>query len=361
MPKPLIDLRSDTVTKPTPGMRRAIADAEVGDDMVGEDPTVNRLEAMCAEMFDKEAAVYACSGTQSNQMAVRTHCRPGDELLINEAGHIANFEAGGPAVLSGVTVRTIPAPHGMLDDDELDGKIRRDDQHLCRTRLVCIENTTNMGGGRAWPLEQLERVSAWCRDSRLKLHMDGARLFNACVKRGYTAADVGRLVDTVSVCFSKGLGAPMGSILVGSAEDIAVARRSRKLFGGALRQAGIPAAAAIYALENHIDRMAEDHANARLLAEGIAEIDGLSIGPDDVETNLVFFEVDPELGTAAALIQKLLARGVRMGSTVAQRVRACTHLDVTRGDIERAIEALRETVEEDLHTPVGAAAGPYAQ
>jgi threonine aldolase len=357
----IIDLRSDTVTKPTPRMRQAIASAEVGDDMVGEDPTVNRLEALCCELFGKEAAVFACSGTQSNQMAVRAHCLPGDELLINELGHIANFEAGGPAALSGVTVRTLTAPGGLLDVDDLEGRIRADNQHLCRTRLVCVENTANLGGGRAYPLSQMERVGRWARLKGLRLHMDGARLFNAVVARGYSAAEAAGHVDTVSVCFSKGLGCPMGSILVGSAEDIARARRARKLFGGALRQAGLMAAAAIYALENHVERLSEDHANARLLAEAIADTEGLSVDLEDVETNLVFFEIDPELGTAASFAAALLERRVKVGAVGPQRLRACTHLDVDQEDTLRAIDALRDTVRAGVSAEPLAAAGPYAR
>ena len=361
MSEVLFDLRSDTVTKPTPGMREAIATAEVGDDMIAEDPTVNHLEAMAAEMFEKEAAVFACSGTQSNQMGVRTHCGLGDELLIAESGHIGNFEAGGPAALSGVTVRTIPGHNGMLDLADLEGKIRADNQHLCPTRLLCVENTTNVGGGRAYPLEQLDRVGQWAHQHGLKVHMDGARLFNAVVAQQYTPAEATRHIDTVSICFSKGLGCPMGSILVGSADEIVLARRARKLFGGALRQAGIVAAAAVYALENHIDRLAEDHENARLFAEAIAEIDGIEIDPADVETNLVFFDIDPELGNAAQLSNKLVQRGIRVGAMGPQRLRVCTHLDVSRDDVLQAAALLGECVAEGFVEAVGSASGPYAR
>lgn len=355
-----IDLRSDTVTKPTPEMREAMARAEVGDDMSGEDPTVNRLEAMVAELFGKEAAVYNCSGTQSNQMAVHAHCLPGDELLINETSHIANFEQGAPAVLSGVTLRTVSAPWGLLDVPDLEGKIRADDQHLCRTRLVCLENTTNVGGGRAYPLERVERIGGWAREYGLKVHVDGARLFNAVMARGYSPAQFSRHVDTVSVCFSKGLGCPMGSILIGSADDVAKARRARKLFGGALRQSGIVAASAVYALEHHVERLAEDHENARLLAEAIAEIDGLLIDPDEVETNLVFFEIDPALGDASQLSAELKKRGVRINPVGGHRLRACTHLDVNRDNVLRAVEVLRECVSAGFGETIGSAAGPYA-
>lgn len=361
MADPFIDLRSDTVTRPTPGMRQAIATAEVGDDMVGEDPTVNRLEARVAALFGKEAAVLACSGTQSNQMAVWTHCTPGDELLIHETGHIANFEAGGPAALSGVMCRTLPGRFGLIDVPDLQGKVRPVNQHFCRTRLVCLENTTNMGGGRAYPLSQVERIGAWTREHGLRLHVDGARFFNAAAARGYAPAEFARHVDTVSLCFSKGLGCPMGSILVGSAEDMARARRARKLFGGALRQAGIVAAAALYALDHHVERLAEDHANARTLAEALAEIDGLHIDPADVETNLVFFEIDPHLGTAAQLSAALLGRGVRINPSGPHRLRACTHLDVTRDDILTAADALRDCMAAGLTDAVPQTAGPYAR
>ena len=357
----MIDLYSDTKTKPTPGMREAIANAEVGDDMSGEDPTVNRLEAMAAEMFQKEAAVFACSGTQSNQIGIRSHCLPGDELLINETGHIANYEAGAPAILSGVTCRTISAPKGMLDVSDLEGKLRPVDQHLCRTQLVCLENTTNSGGGRAYPLEQVNRVGLWAHEHGLKVHIDGARLFNAVVARGYTPAEITRHVDTVSICFSKGLGCPMGSILVGGSEQIAKARRSRKLFGGALRQAGIVAAAAVYAWENHIERLAEDHDNAKLFAEKIAQIDGLHINLQDVETNLVFFEVDPELGDAPQLSAALKQHSVKIGASGPFRLRACTHLDVSRVEVLQAADVLSDCVADGFRETVASASGPYAK
>ena len=357
----MIDLFSDTRTLPSREMRQAMFDAEVGDDMSGLDPTVNRLEAMLAEMFGKEAAVFGCSATQTNQMAVRAHCRAGDELLIHEAGHIANYEAGGPAVLSAVTVWTIPdGDWGMLDIEQLEGKIRADDQHLCPTTLVCIENTTNAGGGKAYPLEKLQRVSNWAKENGLKVHMDGARLFNAIVAQGYTAKDMGECCDTISICFSKGLGCPMGSALVGSTEDIRSARRSRKLFGGALRQAGIVAAAAIYALENNIERMTEDHANARLFAESIADIEGVQINTDDVETNLVFFHIDPEIGTAANVSARLKEHGVNIGAMGPQRMRACTHLDITSEDVVQAAGVLRECLSGSPVAELQTSGGPYA-
>ena len=342
-------------------MREAIARAEVGDDMSGEDPTVNRLEALMAEKLGKEAAVFACSGTQSNQMGVKVHCIPGDELLIESSGHIACFEGGGPAVLSGTMCRQIPGTNGMLDIADLNGKIKADNQHLCITRLLCLENTTNVGGGRAWPLDQLERVCGWAHENGLKTHLDGARFFNACVAKGYSAADVGKHFDTVSICFSKGLGCPMGSILVGSKDDIRKARRARKLFGGALRQAGIVAAAAVYAMEHNVERLSVDHDNAKLLASEIAQIEGLSINVADVETNLVFFEVDPKLGNAGQLSAALLDRGVKIGPSGPQRLRACTHLDVTREDMLKTADVLRQTIKAGFSQYKGSTTGPYAR
>lgn len=342
-----IDLRSDTVTRPTPGMRRAIAEADVGDDMQGEDPTVNALEARVCELLGMEAAVYACSGTQSNQLGVRAHCQSGDELLIEEFGHIANWEAGSPAVLSGVTVRTLRGRDGMIDVSDLEGKIRPDNQHYCVTRLVCVENTTNHGGGVAYPLEQMARIGKWSRDHGLKTHIDGARIFNACIAKGYSAKEFVSHADTISICFSKGLGCPMGSVLVGDAESIKKARRARKQFGGALRQAGMMAASAIYALDNHLDRLVEDHINARVFAEAIADINGIIIDPAKVETNLVFFELHPRHGSAAELAVRMKSRGVNIYATGPQRLRACTHLDVTKDDLLTAAKIMRDCVTGD--------------
>lgn len=342
----VIDLRSDTVTKPTAAMREAIARAEVGDDMSGEDPTVNRLEHLMTELVGKEAAVFNCSGTQSNQMAIKAHCQPGDEILIHELGHIVNFEAGGAAALSGVSARCLTGAKGMFDVGDLEGKIRPNNQHYCITRLVCLENTTNMGGGRAWPLAQVARVSEWAHRNGLKVHLDGARLFNAVIAQGYSVKEVCQYVDSVSICFSKGLGCPMGSILLGDRDTIARARRARKLFGGALRQAGMMAAAAIYAIEHHIDRLKVDHENARSFAESICLIDGIQLRASETETNLVFFDVESSRGTAAQLSARLRERGLKINPTGPQRLRACTHLDITGGDVLRAAEILRDCVEE---------------
>lgn len=359
MTGPIIDMRSDTATRPTPAMRQAMANAEVGDDMSAEDPTVNRLEAKMAELLGKEAAVFACSGTQSNQMGVRTHCLPGDELLIESSSHIANYEQGAPAVLSGVTCRLIEGRRGILDVPDLEGKVRADNQHFCRTRLVCLENTTNSGGGRVYPLANIQRIGVWARHHGLKVHLDGARLFNAVIAGGHSAREMCRDIDTVSICFSKGLGCPMGSVLVGSADDMARARRVRKLFGGALRQAGIVAAAAVYAMEHNVERLQEDHDNARAFADRIRQIDGVTLDPPDVETNLVFFSIDRELGTAAQLSARLKDRGIRINSSGTQRLRACTHLDVDRKAALHAADVVAEIVAQGFATGAGAKLGPY--
>jgi threonine aldolase len=342
-------------------MREAIAKADVGDDMVGEDPTVNRLESRMAELLGKEAAVFACSGTQSNQMAVWTHCATGDELLIESTGHIANYEAGGPAALSGVSVRRVVGDQGRLDVADVEGETRSGNVHYAPTKLLCLENSTNLGGGRTYPLAQVERLSAWAREHGLKVHVDGARLFNACIARGYSPAKIVGPVDTVSICFSKGLGCPMGSILAGSRADIERARRARKLFGGALRQAGIPAAACLYALDHNIERLAEDHANAKAFAQAITGIAGVSVDAASVETNLVFFDLDPCHGTADDLSQSLLKRDIRMNPAGGKyRMRACLHLDVDRAGVLRAAAAVRECLTEGLNGGAASKSSAYA-
>jgi threonine aldolase len=341
MPESLIDLRSDTVTRPTPAMRAAMATAEVGDDVWHEDPSVNRLEERLAGLLGKEAAVFVPSGTMSNQIGIRGHTQPGDEVLCDVNCHVYNYEAGGPAVLSGVTCRTVEGDHGILDVTQLEGKIRPSDEHLVRTRLVCLENTHNRGGGKVYPLEKIQAISAWARRHGLAMHLDGARLWNAIVATGIPAATWAAEFDSVSVCFSKGLGAPVGSALAGPRDFIARARRSRKLLGGGMRQAGVLAAAALYALDHHVERLAEDHDNARVLAEAIALVPGLRLDPPEVDTNLVFFVVDPALGTARDVAAALKERGVLVGATAPQKIRACTHLDVSAAAARRAAEVFR--------------------
>jgi len=340
-----IDLRSDTVTKPTPAMRAAMLGAELGDDVFGEDPTVNRLQERVAALLGKEAALFVPSGTMSNQICVRAHTQPGDELLCETTCHIYNNEAGGPAALSGVTCRTLEGDYGIVDVTQLENKVRPADDHQVRTRLVCLENTHNRGGGRVYPLEKIQAISGWARKSGLILHLDGARLWNAVVATGIAAQEWARPFDSVSVCFSKGLGAPIGSALAGPREFVTRARRIRKLFGGGMRQAGILAAAALFALEHHVQRLAEDHQNARVIAQAIAETPGLRLDPPEVETNLVWFEVDADLGTARAVAAALKQRGVLVHAAGPQMLRACTHLDLSCAQVERAAETFRQAVQ----------------
>ncbi len=346
MPESVIDLRSDTMTRPTPGMRRAMAEAEVGDDTFGEDPTVNRLQEKLAAMLGKEAAVYVPSGTMSNQIGVRVHCGPGDEFLCEAGCHIYNYEQGAFAQLSGVVARPVEGEYGALRLEQLVDLIRPENVHLVRTRAVCLENTHNRGGGRVLPYDEVERISQWARSHGLAMHLDGARLFNAQVATGIKAADWAKHFDTVSVCFSKGLGAPVGSALAGTREMMNKALRHRKLFGGTMRQAGIIAAGALYALENHIERLAEDHANARRLADAIRSIDGLDLRPPQVDTNLVIYRVDPRLGTAPDFSARLKRRGLLISAFGGQMMRAVTHLDVNQSHIDRAGEILREVASE---------------
>ncbi len=339
-----IDLRSDTLTRPTPGMRAAMAAAEVGDDVFDEDPTVNRLQEQLAALLGKEAALYVPSGTMSNQICVKAHTQPGDELLCESMCHIYNFEQGGPAVLSGVTCRVIDGDYGILDVSQLEDKVRPVNDHLVRTRLVCLENTHNRGGGKVYPLEKIQAISSWARANGLAMHLDGARLWNAIVATGIPGSEWAANFDSASVCFSKGLGAPIGSALVGSREFVTKAKRIRKLFGGGMRQAGVAAAAALYALEHHVERLAEDHRNAQVLAGAIADTPGLRLNPPEVETNLVWFVVDPDLGTAKDVAAALKQRGVRVHPAGPQVLRACAHLDVSAAQIERAAEIIRQSV-----------------
>ena|SRR5579864_273272 len=339
-----IDLRSDTVTRPTPAMRAFIAAAEVGDDVFNEDPTVHQLQDKVAAYFGMEAALFVPSGTMSNQVAVKAHTQPGDELFCEATCHIYTWEAGGPAALSGVMCRTYEGDYGILDVSQLEGKIRPNNDHYVRTRLICLENTHNRGGGRIFPIEKIKAISQWAKANGLMMHLDGARLWNAIVATGVPGKEWAKHFDTISVCFSKGLGAPIGSALVGTKEFITRAKRIRKLFGGGMRQAGWAAAGALYAFENNIDRLAEDHCNAQVIAQAIADTPGLRLEPPDVQTNLVWFEIEPELGAAKDVLAALRQHGVLVNSTAAQVCRACTHLDVSAAQVERVAETIRKAL-----------------
>ncbi len=336
-----IDLRSDTVTRPTLAMRRAMAEAEVGDDVLNEDPTVLKLQEKTAQLFGKEAALFVPSGTMANQIAVGVHTRPGDELVCDPSAHVYLWEGGGIARLWGVTARTVDPAEGVLGLSDLRGKVRPDDSHYVRTRMISLENTHNRAGGRIHPITAIAEISGWARAHNLAMHLDGARILNAVVASGIPAAEWGRYFDTVSICYSKGLGAPVGSALVGSADVIHEAHRLRKVLGGGMRQTGVIAAAALHALEHHVDRLAEDHANARLLAAAVEETPGLALESGRVETNLVWIAVDPALGTARELAARLHDDGILVSALGPQVLRACTHLDVSRADVERAAGALR--------------------
>ncbi len=334
----MIDLRSDTVTRPTPAMRRAMAEAEVGDAVLGDDPTVLALERRVAEVLGKEAAVYLPSGTMTNQVAIRAHTEPGDEILIEAQAHSYFLESGAPAALSGVMCRLLAGDRGRFTAREVRAALRPRNLHFPVTKLVCVENTHNRGGGSVWPLAQVAEVAAAARDAGLKMHLDGARLWNASVATGVPERQFARHFDTVSVCFSKGLGAPVGSALAGTAAFIARTRRFAKMFGGMMRQAGVIAAGALWALDHHRERLAEDHANARRLAEGIAATPGLQIDPATVETNIVIFRTTAM--PAADLVARLQEVGVAVLATAPDAIRAVTHLDVTAAQVEEALAAL---------------------
>jgi len=336
----MIDLRSDTITQPTPAMRRAMAEAPVGDDVLGDDPTVAALEARTAELLGKEAAVFMPSGTMTNEVAIRAHTEAGDEMLCDTDAHVYYYEAGAPAALAGVSVRLLPAERGIFSAATVRAAVRPGDMHFPRARLLCVENTHNRGGGAVWPLARVREVCAAGREAGLATHMDGARLWNAAVAAGVSAAAYAEPFDSVSVCFSKGLGAPVGSALAGTAAFCQRARRFRKMFGGGMRQAGIIAAGALYALEHHRSRLADDHANARRLAEGLAGADGLAIDPATVETNLVYFGLTAR--PAGEVVQQARAAGVGVLPVGADRIRAVTSLAVTAADVDRAIAVLRD-------------------
>jgi len=328
----VIDLRSDTVTRPTEGMRRAMLEAPVGDDVFGEDPTVNRLEEYVADLLGKEAALYAPSGTMTNQIGVQVNTNRGEEVLLHEGSHIFVYEAGAPAMLSSVQLRTLSGENGILDPENVRAAVRPRDVHFPRSSLLCLENTHNTAGGRVFPLEEFAAVAETAKEHGLKVHLDGARLFNAQAATGIPAREWCGHADTVSVCSSKGLGAPVGSLLAGDEETISEARRARKAFGGGMRQAGIIAAASLYAFENNIERLSEDHERARNLAAGLREAGYDAREPD---TNLVLVAVDdpPEF------LRALAREGVLATPGKPGFVRLCTHLDAEDSDIETAVEA----------------------
>lgn len=332
----IIDLRSDTVTRPTAAMRRAMAEAEVGDDVYGEDPTVNRLEALAAEMLGKQAALFVTSGTQGNLLALLSHCQRGDEYIAGQLAHCYRTEAGGGAVLGGIQPQPLDfRDDGTLDLEQVERAIKPDNIHFARTRLVCLENTQ---AGKVLPLDYISEARRLVDRHALALHLDGARLFNAAVKLGVAPADIAAPFDSVSVCLSKGLGAPAGSLLAGSTDFVAAARRGRKMLGGGMRQAGVLAAAGIVALEGHVERLADDHDNARRLAEGLAGIQGLDVDAGAVQTNMIFVRVAS--GDAASFSKALREQNIVIPAVTPMRL--VTHLDIDGDGVARTVDAARQ-------------------
>jgi threonine aldolase len=345
MPAIEVDLLSDTVTRPTKAMRQFMCDAEVGDEQTFEDPTVNTLQEMVAELLGKEAALFLPSGTMCNEIAMRVHCRPGDEMIVHRTAHPIHYEAGGPAALAGVNVSALDGARGQFDEAAVTAAIRPESRYMPRTRLLWVEQTSNLGGGSIWPLARIAAVTDIARQRGMRTHLDGARLMNAVVASGVAACDYAKPFDSAWIDFSKGLGAPVGAALAGSREFIAEAWRLKQQMGGAMRQAGIIAAGGVYALRHHVTRLSEDHANARRLAEGLCKLPGVVLDPSSVETNIVFFELKGAV-EAKQVVAALLARGVRMGAMGPKTVRAVTHLDVSAPQIERAVEAAAHALSE---------------
>ena len=342
-----IDLYSDTKTKPSPGMRKAMYEAEVGDEQKYEDPSTNRLREKICEILGKEDSVFMPSGTMCNQAAIRVHCRLGDEVIADKTAHIINAETGGTAANSGVMIRMLDGPNGVFTADQVKAALRDpNSRNAPRSRLVSVENTSNAGFGTVWPIETLRGVSKVAHDAGLAVHMDGARVCNAAVKSGVKAKDIAACTDSLWIDFTKGLGAPVGASLAGSKDFIKEAWRQKQMLGGSMRQSGVIAAAALYALEHNWDRLADDHDNAQRLAAGVANIKGLECQVDKMQTNLVFFEVKKAGMTGAQFVKACQDRGVGMGTSAgsATRIRAVTHLDVNRQDIDAALKIISDVM-----------------
>jgi len=341
----IVDLRSDTITRPTPAMRRAMADAEVGDDVFGEDPSVNRLEEMAAERLGKEAALFVVSGTMGNLVSLLTHCGRGDEMLLGDRSHTFFYEQGGSAGLGGIHPRTLPnQPDGTLDLRHVEEAVRPDNVHFPRTRLIVLENTHNRCSGSPLAPEYMRDVGEIARRHHLKLHIDGARIFNAAMALGVDASELVVEADSVTFCLSKGLAAPVGSLVCGSGDFISEARRARKVVGGGMRQAGVLAAAGIVALTEMIDRLAEDHDNARRLAKALADTAGLSVDPGSVQTNIVYINITLESLSSDDLAARLGREGVLLLPTGPQQLRAVTNYHVTEDDVNYATDVIRKAM-----------------
>lgn len=335
----MIDLRSDTVTKPSPEMLEAMLGAQVGDDVFGEDPTVTLLEAKVAELFQQEAALFCASGTMANQIAVKAHTQPMDEIILDKTAHIYYYETAGFAFHSGVSVKLVDGDRGIISAEQVVGNIQPDFDWLPRTSLVCLENTSNKGGGSCYDLQTIREIRAVCLERNLKLHLDGARLFNAIVTKKYTTRQIGSLCDSVAICFSKGLGAPVGSVLVGNKEFIRKSRRIRKVFGGGMRQAGYLAAACLYALENNTERLSEDHQNARLIGDTLQQLSWIkNVLP--VETNILIFELKDNLTSVEKVLSYLRENEVAAVQFGRNQIRMVTHLDISKDMAEAVCRVL---------------------
>lgn len=344
----MIDLRSDTVTKPSPAMRQAIAEAEVGDDVFGEDPSVNRLQELAARVLGKEAALYVSSGTMANQICIKVHTQPGDEIIMERSNHPFNNEAGAIAALSGVQVHLLDGDRGVITPAQVAPAIRSGENvHHAPTRLICLENTHNRGGGNVYPLQVIQEISDLARERSVAMHLDGARLLNACVASGIPAPEYTQYFDSCTLCLSKGLGAPVGSLIAASADFIKRALRFRKMFGGGMRQAGFIAAAGIYALEHNVERLEKDHQHAKLLAEQISHTRGMLLNPQEVETNILYLRLDPAVARLDAhqLMQGMGQRGVLGIALNPITMRLVTHLDVSREQVEEAARVICELLD----------------
>jgi len=340
--KEFIDLRSDTVTKPTPGMRKAMAEAEVGDDVYGEDPTINSLQEKVAQMLGKERAVFVPSGTMANQLSIKAHTQPGDEVIIDASSHAYNFEGGAGAVLSGVQFFCLPGTRGILEGSQVEEAIRPIDAHFPVTRLICLENTHNRGGGSVYPIKNMSEIFKLAKSRGLLVHLDGARLWNASAASGIKPREYAQWADSVSVCLSKGLGAPVGSLVAGSAGFIDRVHRFRKMFGGGMRQAGILAAAGIYALDHHLEKLKATHDQAKRLALGLSGCQGVSIAPGQIETNIIIFDVTHSEKMPLQIAAAMKEKGVLIHAFGKTQIRLVTHIDISDNDIEKAMKAFKQ-------------------
>ena len=338
----MIDIRSDTVTKPSDEMRDVIARAEVGDDVFGEDPNVNELQVAVAKLFGKESALYVPSGTMANQVSINAHTQPGNEVICESGCHLYNYESGAPALLSGVMLRTIDGKMGSITAEQVEANIRPTSYHFAQTTLITLENTHNRAGGTIFPLGQIKEISEVAKKHNIKMHLDGARLMNAVVATGIEAAEWASYFDSVSICLSKGLGAPVGSVVAGTEAFIERAHRYRKTYGGGMRQAGLLAAAGKYALENNVERLAEDHTNALTFAESVASLEGINVELDWVQTNIVMIDIDKSLGSAAEWVERLAELDVAILTVSPQRLRAVFHLDVSKEESAGAAAKFRD-------------------